>query len=161
MQEKKIRKVEKVSYTFMISAFIAKAFGMANEDKGGLTMFLRTMALRGLEDGLEKEGYIKQTTEKREDGTWLYTDIIVARPEKTKKGQAMTTLEKETVVESWRDCIEENNPDITLSDCIKEGPHRVMMLIVRRYIVFNEKLSEDGNSYEATAETLAAKPDEQ
>ena len=57
MQEKKIRKVEKVSYTFMISAFIAKAFGMANEDKGGLTMFLRTMALRGLEDGLEKEGY--------------------------------------------------------------------------------------------------------
>ena len=73
----------------------------------------------------------------------------------------MNTLEKETVVESWRDCIEENNPDITLSDCIKEGPRRVMMLIVRRYIVFNEKLSEDGNLYEATAEILVAKPDEQ
>lgn len=161
MQEKKIRKVQKVSFTFLATDFLAEAFGMANEDKGGLTMFLRSMALSGLKDKLDSNGYFKQTTEKRDDGTWLHTDIIVARPEKTKKGQALTTLEKESVTETWRDLTDESDPDLTLSKCIEEAPRRLMLLLASRYVAFSEKRSDDGNKYEATAEILVAKPNEQ
>jgi len=161
MQEKKIRKVQKVGFTFIQPTLIAEAFGMANEDKGGLTMFLRTMAVMGLKDVLVSDGYIQQTTEKHDGDTWLHTDIIVARPEKTKKGQALTTLEKESVVESWRDLTDESDPDFTLSKCIEEAPRHLMMLLVSRYITFSEKKSDDGERYEATAEILVAKPDEQ
>jgi hypothetical protein len=156
MQEKKIRKVQKVSYTFGVSTEIVEAMTMAetgDASEENMKWFLRSQTLAGLKEKLEDKGFIKLTSVKSENRNWIDADIIVARPEKTRKGQTLDSLEKETTVEKWRDFAEEGG--------VESASRHLMLMIAKRYVVFSERKLKDGSVYEATAEILVAKPDEQ
>ena len=161
MQEKKIRKVQKVSYTISIVASVVEAFAeFGNNSEDSITMFLRSQSLSGLKDALVNRGFIQQTTEKHDGETLVSTDLIVARPETTKKGRELDALEKETAVESWRDIVKDSDPAIFLSKSLEDAPRHLMLMLVKRYVVFDEKKTDNGSGYIATAEILVAKPAE-